>query len=214
MRVNLGCGQTPTRGWVNFDNSFSVRLARAPRVLVRCLANLRVLGRQQIDFIDFARLHGVEFGDATRGLTLADGAVEVLYTSHMLEHLDRDKASIFLQEAMRLLCKGGVLRIAVPDIRKQVDAYLASGDADAFIDGSRLCVPMPRGFFGKVRAVVVGARHHQWMYDGSSLSKLLEGHGFVDVAVVRPGETRIKNPGELNLHERVAESVYVEATKP
>jgi hypothetical protein len=28
LRVNVGCGSSPTPGWVNFDNSLSVRAAR------------------------------------------------------------------------------------------------------------------------------------------------------------------------------------------
>ena len=28
MGINVGCGMTPTKDWVNFDNSFSLRLAR------------------------------------------------------------------------------------------------------------------------------------------------------------------------------------------
>ena len=38
----------------------------------------------------------------------------------MLEHLDSDEADMFLKEAFRLLRRGGLIRIAVPDIRKQV----------------------------------------------------------------------------------------------
>ncbi|HEY6786858.1 MAG TPA: hypothetical protein VI365_06065 [Trebonia sp.] len=28
IKVNVGCGATPTPGWVNFDNSMSIRMAR------------------------------------------------------------------------------------------------------------------------------------------------------------------------------------------
>jgi hypothetical protein len=30
LRVNIGCGQTPTEGWNNYDNSLAVRIARIP----------------------------------------------------------------------------------------------------------------------------------------------------------------------------------------
>jgi len=29
MRVNIGCGQSPTPGWINFDNSLTVKIARS-----------------------------------------------------------------------------------------------------------------------------------------------------------------------------------------
>ena len=30
VRINVGCGMTPTPGWTNYDNSLSVKLARRP----------------------------------------------------------------------------------------------------------------------------------------------------------------------------------------
>ncbi len=52
------------------------------------------------------------------------------------------------------------------------------------------------------------------MYDGESLARLLREAGFADVAVEPPGVTRIVDPGGLDLKEREAESVYVEAARP
>jgi len=52
------------------------------------------------------------------------------------------------------------------------------------------------------------------MYDGNSLSKLLEKNGFAEADVLPPGETIIPEPGALDLEERSSESVYVEAKKP
>jgi len=62
--------------------------------------------------------------------------------------------------------------------------------------------------------LLMGTRHHQWMYDGGSLCSLLQKHGFTKVQVVSPGQTRIADHQPLNLQERVLESVYVEAQKP
>jgi len=30
VKVNIGCGRTPTEGWLNFDNSLALKLARSP----------------------------------------------------------------------------------------------------------------------------------------------------------------------------------------
>jgi hypothetical protein len=46
------------------------------------------------------------------------------------------------------------------------------------------------------------------------LSRLLTEAGFADAAVLPPGTARIEDPGELDLAERAAESVYVEAVQP
>ena len=53
-----------------------------------------------------------------------------------------------------------------------------------------------------------------WMYDGDSICRLLLSEGFKDAQVKEPCKTNISNPGELNLEERMPESVFVEAVNP
>jgi len=131
----------------------------------------------------------------------------------MLEHLDRQEAKQFLAEARRVLRSGGFLRIAVPDLRLLAESYLASGDADAFIGATLLAVPKARGLLQRIKSAIVGARHHNWMYDAASLCMLLSENGFGEPIALRAGVTRIPNPGELNLYERHEESLYVEAIR-
>ena len=213
MRVNIGCGQTPTFGWRNFDNSVTVRLSKLP-VMSAVLRWLGVLNQAQYQFTKFARQHKIEYGNAVRKLPLKTGSCDVVYSSHMLEHLDRSEAGLFLREAHRLLCPNGILRIAVPDISRQVAQYNACGDADAFMEASCLCVSRPKGLAQRLRLLLVGTRHHQWMYDGKSLSRLLAKHGFVQPEIMPVGMTGISDAGPLNLQERCTKSVYVEARKP
>jgi predicted SAM-dependent methyltransferase len=213
-RINIGCGQTPTEGWTNFDNSFSLRLSKIP-LLPSILHRLGFLESTQYSFVKFARGNRIEYGDATKGLPLKQGACEVIYSSHMLEHLDRNEADKFLTEAYRVLCPNGIIRIAVPDIKKKITRYNNNtDDADDFVESTHMCVARPITLSQKLRLLLVGTRHHQWMYDGNSLSRLLLKHGFVEVKVIPGGKTRIPKPGALNLQERSSESVYVEAYKP
>ena len=213
MRINVGCGQMPTKGWRNFDNSFSLRLARLP-ILPTLLLRLRLLDDNQFQFIQFARENAIEYGDATRSLPIPSSSVDVLYSSHMFEHLDRREAVLFLKEAMRVLRSGGTIRLAVPDIQRQARQYIATGDADAFIEATLLTQDRPRSFSQRLKLLLVGTRHHQWMYDGRSLLRLLESEGFASATVLEPGESRIEDPQDLNLRERSSESVYLEAIKP
>ena len=67
------------------------------------MGKLGVLEKAQSDFIEFARANTISYGDATRGLPVDSGSVEVLYSSHMLEHLDHEEVGMFLEEAKRLL---------------------------------------------------------------------------------------------------------------
>ena len=140
VRINIGCGQTPTSGWKNFDNSLSLRLSKIP-LIPDILHRLGFLEGSQYQFIKFARENDIEYGDATKGLPLANESCEVVYSSHMLEHLGRNGADKFFKEAYRVLYPNGIIRIAVPDIRKQIEQYNESGDADAFLEATHMCAP-------------------------------------------------------------------------
>lgn len=213
LRINVGCGLTPTQGWRNFDNSLSLRLAKIP-LLPDVLKKLGFFEVSQLQFMRFARENDVEYGDATKGLPLQDGSVDVIYTSHMLEHLDKNEADKFLREAFRVLHPGGIIRIAVPDLKKQIELYNQRSDADAFIEATHLCVPRPSSLAQRLRLLLVGPRHHQWMYDGKSVSAALQKHGFIKADVMPVGQTKLHNYEPLDLQERASESIYVEAEKP
>lgn len=213
MRINVGCGQTPTKGYRNFDNSLSLRLSKFSLLPV-LLMKAGLLDQSQFKFVQFARAHSIEYGDATKGLPIANGSVDVLYSSSMLEQLDQKEAAAFLKEARRILCSGGIIRLSTPDIRKQVQQYIESNDADAFISATNLTQPRPRTIAQRLRILLVGTRHQQWVYDGISLSRLLQRHGFRDPKILKAGETTIDNPQSLDLNERNSGYVYIEAKNP
>jgi SAM-dependent methyltransferase len=209
VRVNVGCGATPTEGWTNFDNSLTVRLARWSPI-VRRVTGRRSLAGPSWEFAKVAAEKNIRFANATRRIPCADDSAEIVYSSHMIEHLDRKEAQAFLLEAKRILRPGGVLRLAVPDISRLVNSYLATGDADSFIAGTNMSLARCTNVLSRVRLALIGPRHHLWMYDGRSLSKLLCDAGFTAVSIMPPGRTNIADPGDLDLEERAEESVYVE----
>ena len=122
-------------------------------------------------------------------------------------------ANHFIKECNRVLKKGGVLRIVVPDIKKLIDDYLLKGDADAFLERTLLVPPSLDSLKLMIQFFLVGNRHHQWMYDSKSLQKLLFKNGFVNPIEQLPGQTLILNPGNLDLSERSVDSIYIEAIK-
>jgi SAM-dependent methyltransferase len=209
VRVNVGCGSTPTPGYRNFDNSMSVRLRNRPTIL-RVLVRTRLAAHDSSKLAAFARSERIEWATAGR-LPLPDRSVDVLYSSHMIEHLDRSEVQRFLREAQRVLTVGGTIRLAVPDLAALVREYIDTGDADALIDQAHMCVPKPASLLARVRSAVIGPRHHHWMYDEDSLCRLLTIAGFVNAGRCAAGETRIPDPGPLDLAERSSESLYVEA---
>lgn len=182
-------------------------------MVIKLLSWLKILSGPQLEYINFASSNQIEYADVTKKLPLRDKSVEVIYSSHMFEHLDQREALIFLGEAKRVLIPGGVLRLSVPCIKKLVESYLKNGDANLFISSSLLCIPRPKSFLEKVKYFMIGSRHHMWMYDGESLVKLLLSVGFTQPKVVMPGESLIKRPEALNLFDKSNSSVYVEAIR-
>lgn len=212
LRLNVGCGATPTPGWLNLDNSWTIRAVhRASLGMVFRAAGL-LRGKQ--DYIAAIREYDIRWADATNHLPVEDGTAEVVYTSHMVEHLTRAEATRFFDEALRALKPGGILRVAVPDIDYHVSLYREHGDANRFIEGLHMSGDRPASWVGKVKQVLVGERQHHWMYNGQTLSSELEQAGFAKVGVQPAGSTWIPDPGELDLAERAPESVFVEAVKP
>jgi len=212
LRINLGCGRTPTKGWKNFDNSYSLRLGKIP-FLPELLLKCRIILPEQYDYIQFTRMHAIDYGDIIRGLPVENSSAEVIYSSHVLEHLDRREVDLYLKEARRILCPGGLLRLVVPDLSLMIDKYNLNLDADALITELYLSQDRPRTFAQRLRATIVGSRNHQWAYDGSSLSQVLLRNGFTLPTVLPAGKTLIQDPGELNLYERSDVSLYIEAKK-
>jgi predicted SAM-dependent methyltransferase len=213
VRVNVGCGASPTPGWLNFDNSLAVRAANWP-LAMQMLRQARILNEHSWEFVRVAKRENVRFANANVRIPCADDSAEVVYSSHMIEHLDRREAQYFLLEVHRILQPGGIVRIAAPDLSRFAEDYSTTGDADDFVASTHMGLARPVGMLSRVKWALIGPRHHLWMYDGPSLSKLVSDAGFVDVMIMPAGKTNISDPGSLDLEERANESVYVEAAQP
>ncbi|SVE32065.1 uncharacterized protein METZ01_LOCUS484919, partial [marine metagenome] len=90
-QINIGCGQKPTEGWINFDNSPAIKLAKSPLKL-RLAKMFGLLTKLQIENIEWLKKNTIEYADATTKIPLLDNSVITLYSSHMFEHLSRDGA--------------------------------------------------------------------------------------------------------------------------
>jgi predicted SAM-dependent methyltransferase len=107
LLVNVGCGRTPTPGWVNLDNSWTGRLAPHPLIL-RLLHWFGLASVESLKSLVVVRREGILWADATRRLRFRDCTVSVLHTSHMVEHLDHDEVFFFLKECRRVLAGDGI----------------------------------------------------------------------------------------------------------
>ena len=211
-RINIGCGSSPSKGWINFDNTPAIKLANSS-LKYRIAKLFGMLSKEHIANIEWNKKNKIKYADATKRIPLLSNSVEAVYTSHMLEHLSREGAKLFLHEAKRVLKIDGVLRVSIPDLKIGIDRYLMNDDADEFMSFLLVEAPPINTFKQKVFLFLNGYRHHQWMYDGKSLCKLFREVGLKNVKVCDEGETTIKNSNGLDLFERASESIIVEGIK-
>lgn len=108
-RLNIGGGNWYRRGWHNVD------LYAHPA------------------FADIA----VDFRLDAR-LPVDDDSLEVVFSSHVIEHVDDETVATIVREAHRALRPGGVLRLATPDPAKAFAAY-HRGDSAFFDRGGVSC---------------------------------------------------------------------------
>ena len=64
--------------------------------------------------------------DLNKRLPIADNEVDVVYHSNVLEHLSKDNGFQFLKECHRILTRGGIIRIAIPDLEQLCRNYLSN----------------------------------------------------------------------------------------
>jgi hypothetical protein len=84
-----------------------------------CL-DLGASARSPEGYVPLGNLHGTP----VNRLAYADGTVDVVRASHVLEHFPRAEIAATVAEWVRVLKPGGVLRIAVPDFATVAKNYL------------------------------------------------------------------------------------------
>lgn len=237
--LNLGCGTKTSDACVNIDWSPYLRLKRNAVLRVIVLPLVGEARRKRLSMIS----DNILAHDLRKPLPFGEGDVDAVYHSHVLEHIDRESAPLFLADIYRVLRSDGVLRIAVPDWEFLCRAYLQnvaaceSGTAsleehESYIgDMIEQCVRKEsygssrRGTLMRlVERVMLGdararGETHQWMYDRFSLKTALERVGFRQVAVCSWNDSAIPEWEKMGLEiddsgqEYKPGSLYIECRK-
>jgi SAM-dependent methyltransferase len=140
-----------------------------------------------------------------RGLPFPDGSAEAIFHEHLLEHLTLEAAGKLLEESHRVLCPGGVLRIAVPDAGRYLLSYANGGQG--LIDEYRPGRPT-----NLLAAQEVFYLHgHRSAWDLETLELFVRAAGFEQYEGRAFGDSRLE-PCPDSPH-REQESIYVEAVK-
>jgi len=168
--VQFGCGLCAPEGWRNFDASPRLRAEKLP-----------LFGRFICEPL-FPK--NCEYGDIVKGLPLSPGTCDVLYSSHVLEHLSLEDLRIALANVFSLLKPGGIFRLVVPDLEIEARKYLESdedGRAITFLQAISL------GKATRARTIsgwlheLIGNAYHLWMWDFLGLEAELKKVGFTEI---------------------------------
>jgi SAM-dependent methyltransferase len=214
VRVNLGCGLTTPADWINVDGSFNARLAK--HRLIRGLAKrLRILP-ERVSAIPWKNT--ILIHDVRKPLPFDDSSVNVVYASHLLEHLYLEEGKSLLKECCRVFKPSGTLRIVVPDLRTAVLEYVGSIRSDRRANriafptaadtlnqrlGFRSEKPPPPSLLYTLSILLADFETHKWMYDSESLIEYLRWAGFVHVREKGFRESRIPGIESVEVPERV-----------
>lgn len=61
--------------------------------------------------------------DVRNPINIRDGSISLIYSSHMVEHLEHHELVFHLRECLRILKPGGLLRLGVPDFPSIIENY-------------------------------------------------------------------------------------------
>lgn len=159
MKLNLGCGSQVVAGWTNVDWVPGARLAKLPlfKAINRKLRFFRADWHKDIV------LH-----DLTRPFPWPEESVDVVYSSHTLEHPSKEEGLKFLKECHRVLRRGGIIRILVPDLAASCSGTIPASCAENFVaELGVLYHSSLRGLRGKLFFMVQFP--HKCMYDTPAL---------------------------------------------
>lgn len=165
--------------------------------------NVDILGLHQFADVNYYKFYQC---DVKKGLPYEDKTVDLMFSSHFLEHLTYEEAKGFLVECRRVMKKGAVLRLVLPDAEKLIDCYKENKLQifDEINDGSAASNSQA----SKLWALLFSG--HASAFDWDTIDKLGRETGFdVKKCSFRQGHPQIIKEATENLAEL---SLFVELT--
>jgi predicted SAM-dependent methyltransferase len=210
VKLNLGCGSVQPQGWVNVDYSLGARLSEIPfyNFINRRmkLFDIDPDGHPRV-WDDKIYIHNLN-----KKFPWENNSVDIIYCSHTLEHFSKQEGLTFLRECHRIMKKGGILRIIVPDLKNFVEEYAAGKmRADDFVANLGVLYEKKNNRL-KNLLMTISQFPHRCMYDTEALSNILTSIGFV-VESKQPFKSDIPDIRDIEWGERTEHAVIVEGKK-
>ena len=183
------------------ERGYRLHLGSGDKYLPGCL-NVDANGLRKVDL----------WLDLRNGLPFADDAVGAIYTFHTLEHFYPDEVHALLGECRRVLEPGGVIRIAVPNLRTSVEMYVRRR-LDWFSAWPRPSETLG----GRLSNYLFCDGQHRTAFDFDYLAEMLAAAGFVTVVERQACQSEAWTEETLRRCEGdesdPPRSLYVEAVK-
>lgn len=203
--VQYGCGWCAPAGWRNFDASPTLRFERIPFLG-------RLYTKNQAPFPK-----NVEYGDIVAGLPVADGSCQIVYCSHVLEHLALDDFRRALMNTYKILEDGGVFRLVMPDLEYMITTYINDSSHEPainFMNSAQLGKEKRVRGVGGLIVLWLGNSQHLWLWDYKSIQLELKKTGFKCIRRAYYGDSLYKDVFRaVESFERWENSLGVECQK-
>jgi predicted SAM-dependent methyltransferase len=187
--------------WLILQSKISrIRIKRiffAPPIPVEAGGSLNLhLGCGNIDHKEFINIDGYPHPhvhyvqNIGRLPQFKDCSVDLIYASHCLEHFFYAQTSDVLKEWQRVLRKGGILRLSIPDFDKLVEIYgLHHQDPD---------VILPQLMGGQDNVY----NFHYTALNIVNLSRLLRSAGFSRIELWQPGSGNLTTFDDFSTYKK------------
>lgn len=139
-----------------------------------------------------------------------NNSADVIFGSHVLEHLTKIEGKYVIQECNRILKINGTLRLSVPDLRLFAEKFV-NNDITFYKEVLNMKDGPIDGTMSERFMYVVSGMGHKYQYDVESLHKLLKDCGFDEINKRQYRESDI--PEIDLLDNRPEQSLFVEARK-
>jgi len=145
---------------------------------------------------------------------LPDDTYDIVFSSHMLEHVPHFRLEKTIAEFNRIMKVGGTIRLLVPSLKQAAEAYV-NNDVEYFSGSKHYSDHMGigAGFLrmlispgGQTLAIsremdeILGGYAHLYSFDYEMLSTVLKKWGFDDIRECVPGKSEIE---EMREHQHV-----------
>jgi predicted SAM-dependent methyltransferase len=151
----------------------------------------------------------IAYLDATRRFPFNNDVFDYVYSEHMIEHIEHERAVFMLRECFRVLKPGGKIRISTPDLKVYTGLHSKEKTASQkfYIDWVIQNL-MPQVDYCEDVFLINNAFRawgHQFLYDRETLRVTMARAGFGDITFYQSGVSDDENLRGIELHGSLLE---------